>query len=157
MDSRSLRGLFCAAASLPLIAGCRSEPDLTLRPDSVLQAELGLTQDDEVYRVAVTGGEVERAEPAALSIEAGAYVEFVTTDWLVHEILFDTTALTPAQRGFLERTDQLHSPPLIDRGSRYVLSFVDAPEGRYTYRLEGNGTASRGTIVVASPEGRASR
>jgi plastocyanin len=132
---------------------CRSEPDLTLQPDSLLQAELGLTVEDRVYRVDVTGGEVERAEPAALSIEAGSYVQFVTTDWLVHEILFDTTALNPSQRGFLRATDQLHSPPLIDRGSRYVLSFVDAPPGSYTYRLEGNGTASRGTIVVAASEG----
>jgi plastocyanin len=144
------------AALLLALAACRSEPDLTLRPDSLLQAELGLTPEDVVYRIDVTGGEVERAEPAALSIEAGAYVQFVTTDWLVHEILFDTTGLSPSQRGFLSRTDQMQSPPLIDRGSRYVLSFVDAPPGQYTYRLEGNGTASRGTIVVAAP-GDASR
>jgi plastocyanin len=148
------RALPCAAATLVLSAAlfaCRSEPDLTLRPDSILRAELGLTLEDLVHRVAVTGGEVERAEPAALSIEVGSYVEFVTTDWLVHEILFDTTDLSASQRGFLARTDQMQSPPLIDRGSRYVLSFVDAPPGRYTYRLEGNGTASRGTIVVGAP------
>jgi hypothetical protein len=141
-----------AVIAILLGTGCRSEPDLTLRPDSILQAELGLTREDRVYRVALTGGEVERADPAALSIEAGAYVEFVTTDWLVHEILFDVAALTPSQRSFLERTDQMASPPMIDRGSRYVLSFVDAPPGRYTYRLEGNGSTSLGTIVVASPE-----
>jgi hypothetical protein len=135
-----------------LLAGCRAEPDLTLQPDSVLQATLGLQPHDRVYRVAVTGGEVERADPAALSIEIGAYVEFVSTDWLVHEILFDTASLTPAQRGFLRSTDQVHSPPLIDRGSRYVLSFVDAPPGRYGFRLEGNGRAASGTIVVAEPQ-----
>ncbi|MGE0160421.1 MAG: hypothetical protein AB7T31_13505 [Gemmatimonadales bacterium] len=137
-----------------LAAACRAEPDLTLQPDSVLQATLGLTSQDRVYRVSVTGGEVERADPAALSIESGVYVEFFSTDWLVHEILFDTTGLTPAQRGFLERTDQMQSPPLIDRGSRYVLSFLDAPPGRYAYRLEGNGSASRGAIVVlgSAPE-----
>jgi hypothetical protein len=123
-----------------------------LQPDSVLQAALGLTPRDRVYRVAVTGGDTERAEPAALSIEAGSYVEFVTTDWLVHEILFDTASLTPAQRSFLARTDQMYSPPLIDRGSRYVLSFLDAPPGRYAYRLEGNGSPSRGAIVVGGGE-----
>jgi hypothetical protein len=145
------RRLARAAAVLLLLAACRSEPDLTLQPDSVLQATFGLTPQDRVYRVAVTGGEIERAEPAALSIEAGAYVEFVSTDWMVHEILFDTASLTPAQRTFLARTDQVHSPPLIDRGSRYVLSFVDAPPGRYAFRLEGNGRASQGAIVVAGP------
>ena len=141
-----------AVAALLLLAACRSEPeDPTLQPDSVLRATFGLTLEDRVYRVAVTGGETERAEPAALSVEAGAYVEFVSTDWMVHEILFDTASLTPAQRTFLESTDQVHSPPLIDRGSRYVLSFVDAPPGRYGFRLEGNGRASQGAIIVAGP------
>jgi plastocyanin len=146
-----------AVAALLLLAACRSEPDLTLQPDSLLQAAFGLTPEDRVYRVAVTGGETERAEPAALSIEVGAYVEFVSTDWMVHEILFDTASLTPAQRTFLERTDQVHSPPLIDRGSRYVLSFVDAPPGRYAFRLEGNGRASQGAIVVAGAVAEGSR
>jgi plastocyanin len=146
-----------AVAALLLLAACRSEPDLTLQPDSVLQATFGLTPQVRVYRVAVSGGETERAEPAALSIEVGAYVEFVSTDWMVHEILFDTASLTPAQRTFLERTDQVHSPPLIDRGSRYVLSFVDAPPGRYAFRLEGNGRASQGAIVVAGAVAEGSR
>ena len=153
-DGRSQTPLAVAAAVLlnGLTASCRSEPDLTLQPDSVLQATLGLQPHDRVYRVAISGGEVERADPAALSIEAGSYVEFFSTDWLVHEILFDTASLTPAQRGFLRGTDQVHSPPLIDRGSRYVLSFVDAPPGRYGFRLEGNGRASTGAIVVAGPD-----
>lgn len=150
MASR-LPGRALGAVCLLLLAACRSEPDPTFQPDSVLQAALGLTTRDRVYRVAVSGGEVERAEPAALSIEAGSYVEFHTTDWLVHEILFDTTSLTAAQHGFLRSTDQLQSPPLIDRGSRYVLSFVDAPPGKYSFRLEGNGRASMGAIVVAGP------
>lgn len=153
MAERRIRlGLAAAVLLTGPLAGCRSEPDLTLQPDSVLQATLGLQPHDRVYRVAVTGGEIERADPAALSIEVGSYVEFISTDWLVHEILFDTVGLTPAQRGFLRNTDQVHSPPLIDRGSRYVLSFVDAPTGRYGFRLEGNGRASSGAIVVAGPE-----
>jgi hypothetical protein len=138
-------------ACLLLSTACRSEPDPTFQPDSVLQAALGLTSRDRVYRVNVSGGEVERAEPAALSIAAGSYVEFVSADWLVHEILFDTASLSTEQRSFLEETDQLHSPPLIDRGSRYVLSFVNAPPGRYAFRLEGNGRASMGAIVVDGP------
>jgi plastocyanin len=132
-----------------LAARCAAEPDPTLQPDSLLQAELGLTLEDRVFRVSVTGGERERAEPAALSIEPGAYVEFLTTDWLVHEIIFDADSLGAAQRSFLESTDQVASPPLIEQASRYVLSFVGAPPGRYAYRLEGNGRPGRGVIVVA--------
>jgi plastocyanin len=148
--------LVCCAATA--LAACAPERDPTLQPDEVLQSELGLTPDDRVYRVAISGGSVERADPAALSIEPGTYVEFVTADWLVHEVLFETDSLGAAQREFLQRTHQVASPPLIDRESRYVLSFVDAPTGRYTYRLEGNGRPARGVIVVATPtEGRRSR
>lgn len=148
--------LLCCVAVL--LTACAPEPDPTLQPDEVLQAELGLTPRDRVYRIAVSGGPIERAVPAALSIDPGAYVEFVTADWLVHEILFETDSLGAAQRDFLVRTQQVESPPLIERESRYVLSFVDAPPGRYTYRLEGNGRPSRGVIVVAAPaEGRRTR
>lgn len=141
--------LSLAAATL---TGCAPEPDPELQPDAVLQAELGLTIEDKVYRVSIAGGEVERAQPAAISIEPGSYVEFKTTDWLIHEVLFDADSLGAAQRAFLQRTDQLASPPLITRQSRYLLSFVDAPPGRYAYRLEGNGRPARGVIVVTIPE-----
>jgi len=137
-----------------LANACAPEPDPTLQPDEVLQAELGLTLGDHVYRIALTGGAVERAEPAAISIEPGAYVEFATTDWLIHEVLFETDSLGAEERAFLEKTDQVASPPLLERGSRYVLSFVGAPPGRYTYRLEGNGRPARGVIVVAAPPAR---
>lgn len=146
------RRLFTFVCCAPVVVGaCAPEPDPALQPDQVLQAELGLTLEDRVYRVALTGGPVERAEPAALSVEPGAYVEFVTTDWLIHEVLFETDSLGALQRAFLERTDQVESPPLLERESRYVLSFVDAPPGRYTYLLEGNGRPARGVIVVAAP------
>jgi plastocyanin len=138
----------CAAVS---VGACAPEPDPALVPDEVLRAELGLSLDDHVYRIAVTGGPVERAEPAAVSVEPGAYVEFVTTDWLMHEVLFETDSLGAEVRAFLETTDQVASPPLLERDSRYVLSFVGAPPGRYPYRLEGNGRPARGVIVVATP------
>jgi plastocyanin len=132
-------------------SACAPEPDPTYQPDAVLQTELGLTPEDRVYRVALTGGDAERADPAALSIEPGAFVEFVTTDWLVHEVIFEADSLGLEQRTFLVGTDQVASPPLVDKGSRYVLSFADAPPGRYVYRLEGNGRSGRGVIMLSAP------
>jgi plastocyanin len=129
-------------------AGCEQPADTRLQPDVVLQAELGLTVADRVHSIRIAGGEVERAEPRLLSIEPGAYVEFVTEDWLIHEVIFETDSLTSEQRAFLERTDQVASPPLIELDSRYVLAFEGAPPGRYVYRLEGNGRAGQGAIVV---------
>ena len=96
---------------------------------------------------------MERADPRLLSVESGTYVEFVTTDWLVHEVIFEADSLSEAQREFLERTHQMASPPLIERDSRYVLLFEGAPAGRYPYRLEGNGRRGAGAIVVTVPGG----
>ena len=93
---------------------------------------------------------MERADPELVSVENGAYVEFVSTDWLIHEVIFETDSLSAEQRAFLERTDQVASPPLVERDSRYVLLFDDAPPGRYPYRLEGNGRSGRGIIEVGS-------
>ena len=80
---------------------------------------------------------------------AGSYVQFVTADWFVHEVLFDRDSLGAEARSFLERTDQMASPPLLKQDSRYVISFEGAPPGRYPYVMEGNGRPGRGLIVVA--------
>jgi plastocyanin len=129
-------------------------PDGQLQPDQVLQSELGLTANDQVHRVTLTGGAAEKADPIAVSIDVGAYVEFITTDWLIHEVLFDRDSLDAAQWAFIERTDQAESPPLLQRDSRYVLSFEGAPPGRYPYSLQGNREPGRGVIVVRAPEVR---
>lgn len=137
---------------MPLLS-CE-HPDPSLQPDEVLQRELGLTSDDEVHRVTLTGGEAERAEPVAVSIAPGAYVEFITADFLVHEVMFERDSLSADQWAFLERTDQVGSPPLVQRESRYVLAFEGAPPGRYPYSLRGNGESGTGVIVVRAPEPR---
>jgi len=147
-----LRALVIGISCLAII-GCE-QPDPSLQADEVLQSELGLTAADEVHRVTLTGGEVERTDPAALSIEPGALVEFVTTDWLIHEVIFEADSVDTEQWSFLERTDQTASPPLIERDTRYVLTFEGAPPGRYPYLLEGNGASGRGVIIVTRPEVR---
>jgi plastocyanin len=155
--SGGLRRLILGAALL-LAGSCDPLPDPDTLPDEILQAELGLTVQDRVYRVALTGsspaGTTERADPVAISIEPGSYVEFVTTDWLIHEVIFEADSVTRAQWSFLESTDQTASPPLINRESRYVLTFEGAPSGRYPYLIEGNGPAGRGLIIVIPPEDR---
>ena len=107
-----------------------------------------------MHRVRLSGDGAERADPALVSIEPGAFVEFITTDWFLHEVVFEADSLGAEQGAFMERTHQVASPPLIERDSRFVLSFEGAPSGRYPYRLEGNGRAGRGVIVVAPPAPR---
>jgi hypothetical protein len=133
------------ALALP---GCAGAPDLSLRPDSVLRAELGLTDDDRVHRVAIRGGRREGLSADSVELLPGAWLEFVTLDWWVHEVRFEADSLGLEARAFLERTDQMASPPLVNQDDRFVVSFAEAPEGRYPFVVEGNGAPARGVVVV---------
>ncbi len=132
--------------------GCEMD-DPALLPDEELRAELGLTLDDRVYTISLTTGVGERAEPDSLLVEAGDYVQFVSSDWLVHEMAFELDSLPPPIRRFLEQTGQTESPPLLQRNARFVLALIDAPPGRYPFILSGNRDTGRGVIVVAPPAG----
>lgn len=132
------------------VPGCVGDSDATLRPDSLLRAELGLTDADQVHRVGISGGPQETLSAPAVEIAPGAWVEFVTLDWWVHEIRFEADSLAPECRAFLQRTDQMASHPMVTKDERFLLSFEGAPEGRYPFVVEGNGTPARGVVVVRS-------
>lgn len=132
--------------------GC--EPvDPTLRPDAQLISELGLSERDRVHTVSLTAEADERADPDSITVQIGDYLQFVSSDWLIHEVRFDSAEMNDRTRSFMIVTDQMRSPPLLQRGARYVLSFVDAPDGAYPFRLEGNRGPGRGVIMVAPPSG----
>lgn len=137
-------------AGLATAGGCSRDgkPDPSLQPDSLLRAELGLGDTDQVHRVAITGGRQEEVRPADLQIAQGHWVEFVTADWRVHEVRFETDSLGPEALDFLVASDQVESPPLVELGARFLVSFAHAPEGRYPYVVEGNTLPARGVVVV---------
>jgi hypothetical protein len=141
------------AAASPLLtlvivsAACGSDPEL--RPDQRLQDELGLSPREEVHRITITGGQREEALPTEVMLEADAYVEFVTMDSWVHEVYFELDSLDAEARSFIEDSDQASSPPMVSPDSRFVISMHDAPPGRYPFRIEGNGAATRGVVIVA--------
>lgn len=139
-----------AAALALLVGGCGGRVPPENRPDEVLRAQFGLTDQDEVHRVTLTGTESESLDPAQNTVPAGAWVEFITGDGWIHEVRFEADSLSAGARNFLERTDQMSSPPLVNRGQRFVVSFRDAPEGRYPFLAEGNGGMARGVVVVRS-------
>lgn len=130
-------------------AACRGEPPPPeFPPDSVLRTELGLTDADEVHRVTIRGGDREVLDPAEVRVPTGAWVEFVTADWRMHRIRFASDSLDAERLAFLVGTDQVDSPPLVDRDARFVVSFSEAPEGRYPFVAEGNGAPAHGVVVV---------
>lgn len=143
-----------SVVALLLVTSAGCEPiDPTLRPDPQLIDELGLTQSDRVHTVSLASGADERAEPDSIVVRPGDYLQFVSTDWLVHEVHFDSLEMDERARSFMTLTDQMDSPPLLQQGARFVVSFRDAPPGRYPFRLEGNRGPGRGVIVVAPPSG----
>lgn len=131
-------------------AACRPT-DPALVPDSTLQAELGLTERDRVHTVAVQTAVGERADPEQLVVEEGDLVSFESADGFVHEIRFELDSLDLEQRTFLTDLRQDISPPLVARGSRFVVTLEGAPYGRYPYVMQGNRAPGRGVLVVRDP------
>lgn len=141
---------------LPVMCGllaCQASEG-ELAPDAFLQRELGLTSAHRVHTVSLTTGVTERAEPSELKVEPGDIVQFVSVDWMVHEVVFELDSLDAEARAFLLRTEQVASPPLLQKDSRFVLTFEGAPPGRYRYSLAGNREPGRGEIVVEDPASR---
>jgi hypothetical protein len=119
-----------------------------LQPDDVLRSELGLTESDEVHRITLMGSHREEADPPEVTVPPTAWVEFVSSDWRVHEVRSEADSLSSEALRFLLSTGQMESPPLVHRDARFVVSFREAPEGRYPFRVEGNGAPGRGVVVV---------
>ena len=142
-------GPFLFLGLLPgiMVSGCEpTNPELI--PDEYLQSELGLTPDDRVHSVSISGGTMERADPGEVRVRVGDFVQFVSADWRVHEVMFELDSLRPVAHRFLEGTGQVSSPPLLQQGSRFVLSFSDAPPGRYPFAIAGNTAAGHGVVIV---------
>lgn len=135
------------------LGGCE-HPDPELVPDDVLQARLGLTPDDRVHTVRIWAGVGERSDPLEVAVRSGDYVQFVSADWMVHEVAFELDGLRPDVRDFLARTGQDASPPLVARDARFVVSFEGAPPGVYRYTLSGNRGGGGGRVIVTDPDAR---
>jgi hypothetical protein len=127
---------------------CGPDVPPEFQPDETLRVELGLTDDDEVHRVSLFGGDREEINPAELALDRPSWVEFVSTDWRVHEVRFEVDSLTSEAAEFLRATDQVASSLLVEMDARFVVSFHEAPVGRYPYVVEGNGLPGRGVVVV---------
>jgi plastocyanin len=85
--------------------------------------------------------------PPRAEAAPGDYVRFTAADGGGHAIVFAEDRLTPQARAFLERTDQLRSPPLIQEGASWVITLEDAPAGTYPFRCTTHNAA--GELIVA--------
>jgi plastocyanin len=114
-----------------------------------LVSEFGLRGDETVHTVTLGGQATEETvRPGELVVRPGDIVEFVTVDRRVHTLRFPADSLGPAARDFLWSTEQDGSPPLVGQGSRFVVTFENAPPGRYPFVSRGYGEEACGTIIV---------
>ena len=140
-----LVGLLVLAA---LGSACK-KPDTSLQPEKLLQDSLGLAAQDRVHRIRLTSpGNVETIAPDTVRISVGDFVEFVTGDGKVHAVSFVLDSLPAGGADFLRGSGQESSPPLVNAQSRFLVSFRDAPAGRYLFVVAGNGPDGRGAITV---------
>jgi plastocyanin len=110
---------------------------------------LGLPSGAQLHRITLGGrGSEEHAVPTLIQAEPGDGVEFRTVDHRVHTLTFPADSLSPEVLAFLDSTGQMASPPLVTRGSRFIVRLQNAPPGRYFFVSEGHGGTARGVIEV---------
>lgn len=93
-------------------------------------------------------GAEEHVVPPNIAVRSGSEVHFVTADNRVHTVHFQLQDMAEPARQFIQATAQLSSPPLISRGTRYVVSFEGAPRGFYPFTVRAHGKPVNGAVVV---------
>jgi plastocyanin len=147
MCSRGPRLFLLAAFTLSVTSGC--EPDPPSPTDPELALELGLAPETPIHSVLLSGrGDQTRVLPGHTTVRAGELVQFRVMDGRVHLVRFDADGLDVDAARFLEESGQSGFPPLTERDARLVVSFIDAPAGRYPFVVEGHGAPVSGSIVV---------
>ena len=141
---RWIGALACLAA-----VGCGIETKTP--PEGVEEA--GTDPHSEIAAIAhlvqLSGGrDVEHVVPPHLEIEVGEWVQFVSLDRRVHTVSFVRDSLSPEALVYLADTGQLDSPPLLARGSRFLVDFREAPAGRYVFSSTSHGDPVFGSITV---------
>lgn len=119
-----------------------------------VRERLDVEPERVIHEITIGGrGNEEHVVPTVLQLPRDAIVVFTTVDGRVHTVSFPEDSLALDAALFLERTSQQRSPPLVDRGSRFVLTFEGAPGGRYRFRSEGPGGEAWGTLLVGDTVG----
>ncbi len=133
-----------------LLGGCAAPGDAPEDGvDTTLRDSLGIGLDRTVQRISLGGArEREHVVPPTLTVAPGTVVEFYTVDRRVHSILFIEDSLSPSALAFLRENGRLSSAPLVEQGSRFVVDFMGAPDGRYPFVSRGHGESARGAILV---------
>lgn len=131
--------------------GCNSDGEPPPDPELEGAGALGLGRGARLHTVVLGGrGAEEHVLPERLQVRPGDAVEFVTVDHRVHRVVFDEDSLEAEVMEFLAGAGVTSSPPLTEKGSRFLLRLEGAPRGRYPFVSYGHGGAARGVIQVGA-------
>ena len=120
--------------------------------DQELRRILGIRADQEIHHILLGGkADSEGVVPDSLEISAGSVVVFRTSDDRIHTVTLPFDSLRAEMVRFLQGTNQSSSPPLIEKGARFALTFTGAPPGRYVFISEGPGFSHAGVIILRAP------
>lgn len=132
-----------ATGACDAVPGTDGPRVLELANDTIQLAD-GVTLVDVIVRRSAEGD----FDPAAAEASQGDVVRFVADDNGGHAIVFESTALGPEGRDYLERTGQMRSPPLITSGSSWVITLDGAPAGDYPFRCTTHGESGRLSVTA---------
>jgi plastocyanin len=141
-------GVFVSLLAALTIIGCEAVGGGdTIQLDT---AEVQLS-GARVHDFVIAGqADTDSIAPAGVRAQVGDAVRFTTGDHRTHAMAFDADRLDPPIREYLERTNQLRGPPLVNQGASWVVVLEDAPPGRYPFLCRSHD--ARGVVVVGRPE-----
>lgn len=142
-------GVFVSLLALLAIAGCDAvSGGATIQLDT---AEVQLAGGTRLHDFVISGqADTDSIAPAGVRAQVGDAVRFTTGDHRTHAVSFEADRLDPPIRDYLERTNQLRGPPLVNQGASWVVVLEDAPAGRYPFLCRSHD--ARGVVVVGRPD-----
>lgn len=142
-------GVFASFLLMLTLTGCEAAGGgATIQLDT---AEVNLAAGSQVHEIVVAGAATtDSIAPAGVRARSGDALRFTTGDHRTHAMAFDADRLAPVIREYLDATNQLRGPPLVNRGSAWVVVLEQAPPGRYPFICRPHN--ARGTVVVGAPD-----
>jgi plastocyanin len=136
------------ALAVLVLAACDKVPGVGPQVLELANDTIRLADGVELVEIEVRRGEGGDFEPAAVSAHTGDVVRFLAEDNGGHALVFESTALTPDVREYLESTGQMRSPPLITTGSAWVVTLDGAPAGEYPFRCSTHSASGRLSVTA---------
>jgi plastocyanin len=141
-------GVLVSILAVLTLTGCEAvDGGGTIQLDT---AEVNLA-GGQVHEIVIAGAAAtDSIAPTGVRARPGDALRFTTADHRTHAMAFEADRLDPAIREYLDATNQLRGPPLVNRGAAWVVVLEGAPPGRYPFLCRAHN--ARCMVVVGTPD-----